>query len=136
MRDFADDLERCAAAIGPSGVAGKFLVGHVRVVLECPGRLCDVNTRDCTAFDEFSRDFSGKPGTVHNGSEVDVVHHHFRTIVRPVSCGEEITDAQIRDCAVKEGSLVERFGYRDRPYLVTLHIVGELSGANRPPWGL
>src|SRR3546814_4600853 len=104
MLDFANDLERCAAAIRPSRITGKFLIGHVRVVLECPGRFYDINTRDCAASGEFPRDFSGKPGPVCAGGEVDVVHHHVRTIVRPISCGEEIAHAQIRDCAVKESS--------------------------------
>ena len=120
MGDFANDLDRCAAAIRQSRVAGKFLVGHVRVVLECPGRLYDINTRDRAAFGELRRDLSSKPGAVHNGSELDVVHHHFRTIVRPVSCGEEITHTQVRDCAMKERPLVQQFGHRHRPCLVGL----------------
>src|SRR5438874_2342561 len=70
--ELANDLERCAAAVRPSGVAGEFLVGHVRVVLEWPGRVYDINTRDCAASGEFRRDFSGKSCTIRNGSEVDV----------------------------------------------------------------
>src|SRR5262245_17116803 len=45
----ADDPERPRAAVGPGGVAGELLVGHVRVVLEGSRRLDGVHARSTVA---------------------------------------------------------------------------------------
>ena len=69
--ELADDAERFAGAVGLGRVAGKFLVGEVRVVLERTGRLDDVDAFTTVAPGQLAAPDRG----VQRCGEVDVVHH-------------------------------------------------------------
>jgi hypothetical protein len=102
--DFPDDPERGTTAVRPGRVSRKFLVGHVRIVLELSGRLDDVDAR----YAVTGRKLSSETGTVGKRSEIDVIHHDVGTIVRPEARAKEITDPEIGFRAVIVRPLVER----------------------------
>ena len=66
-RDLADHAQRGAAAIGFGRVAGKALVGEVRIVLERPGRLDDIDALEAVSLGQLT-----PPGRrVERAREVD-----------------------------------------------------------------
>src|SRR5437899_951584 len=80
LGDLADDPQWSATAVGPSGVAGELLVGHVRVVFKRPGWLHYVHPRRRVALCEFRSDLGCETGSVNESGEVDVVHHDLGTV--------------------------------------------------------
>src|SRR3954452_12294264 len=117
LGDLAKDPQRGATAVRAGGITGKFLVGHVRIVLERAGRLHCVNPRPSRTPCEFCGDLGSEARTVDQSGEVHVVHHDLGTVVRPLAGREELTDAEIRDRAVKERTIIERFGHLESFWL-------------------
>lgn len=98
FRDFADDLERCAGAVGPGGIAGEFLIREIGIVLERAGRLDDVNALRPIALGEFA----APDRRVECAGKVDP-GELLHLIVRG-----EARDEQIAHLQIGAGAVVER----------------------------
>jgi len=61
---------------------------------------------------ELCRDLGSQARAADQGGEVDVVHEDLGTVVRGVTCRQELTRTQIRDGAVEERAVVEGVGHR------------------------
>ncbi|KAG1265387.1 hypothetical protein G6F65_014198 [Rhizopus arrhizus] len=93
--------QRLITPIRTRRVPGKLLVGHVRVVLERPGRLHHIHARSPLTASHLR----SQPGALGNRGEVDVVHHHTVAIV-----GAEARAQQLAHREVSAGAVVERPG--------------------------
>src|SRR5689334_8868066 len=100
--ELADDAKRLAGAKGVRWIPRKLLVGQVRVVLELPGRLDDVDAPTALTARELGAPDRG----VESGGEVDVVHHAAGLEVRFAARYEQIAHSELRLRAVQEHALL------------------------------
>ena len=96
--DLAGDPQRLRAAVGGGDVAGEFLVGEVRVVLERAGRLDGIDAAAGFAFGEL-----GAPGRrLQSRGEVDVLEAALDEIAAETGA-DQVADGEVGPGAVVEG---------------------------------
>src|ERR671937_2015942 len=87
----ANDAQRLAATEGLRRIPRELLVGHVRVVLELPGWLDDVDAPAALTAGELGAPDRG----VESCAEVDVVHHSASLEVRFAPRDQQIADREV-----------------------------------------
>src|SRR6185437_4794751 len=104
VEELTNDTQGLAAAEGQGWIPRKLLVGQVRVVLEDPGGLDDVDAPAAFA----ARELGAPDRCVERSGEVDVVHHAARLEVRFAPRDKQIAHREVCLRAVEIHALLVR----------------------------